>query len=114
MAQVRARMFEFLGRAALGTDIGDVCHFIGKKRPITFAMRGDRVAHPALGLFGGEAGAPGAVSVNKRPIHSKRTILLNNGDLLELQTPGGGGYGPPAERAPIAREADVRNEYVAG
>ncbi len=83
------------------------------ERPITFAMRGDRVDHPALGLFGGEAGAPGAVSVNQRPIHSKRTILLNNGDVLALQTPGGGGFGSPAERAAVAREADLRNEYVA-
>jgi N-methylhydantoinase B len=80
--------------------------------PITFAMRGDRIDHPALGLFGGGAGAPGAVHVNDRPIHSKRTILLNNGDLLALQTPGGGGYGPPAERAQAALEADIRNEYV--
>jgi N-methylhydantoinase B len=82
--------------------------------PITFAMRGDRVQHPAQGLFGGGPGAPGSVTLNGRPIHSKRTIQLQVGDRLILETPGGGGYGDPAERSESARAEDVRNGYVSG
>src|SRR6185436_274535 len=77
--------------------------------PITFAMRGDRVQHPALGLFGGGSGAAGSVTLNGKPIHSKRTLMLQNGDRLVLETPGGGGYGPAAERAEAAREDDLKN-----
>ncbi len=82
------------------------------EHPITFAMRGERIVHPAQGLFGGGPGAPGVATVNGRAIHSKRTIVLEPGDTLVLQTPGGGGYGDPRERAEDARAEDVRNEYV--
>jgi len=81
-------------------------------QPMTFAMRGERLRHPAQGLFGGGPGAPGVATVNGRPIHSKRTILLEPGDTLVLQVPGGGGYGRPEDRDPDARAADVRNGYV--
>jgi N-methylhydantoinase B len=80
--------------------------------PITFAMRGDRVQHPAQGLFGGGAGAPGSVTLNGSPIHSKRTIQLHAGDHLVLETPGGGGYGDPAERSKTAQDDDLGNGYV--
>lgn len=79
---------------------------------MTFAMRGDRIEHPAQGLLGGRPGAAGVASVNGQRIHSKRTIVLQPGDTLLLQTPGGGGYGDPAERSGTAREEDLRNEYV--
>jgi N-methylhydantoinase B/oxoprolinase/acetone carboxylase alpha subunit len=75
-------------------------------------MRGDRVRHPALGLFGGGAGAPGAVTLNGQPIHSKRTIQLQAGDRLVLETPGGGGYGDPAQRLEAARDEDRKNGYT--
>jgi N-methylhydantoinase B len=81
-------------------------------QPMTFAMRGERLQHPAQGLFGGEPGAPGVATVNGRPIHSKRTILLNPGDTLVLQVPGGGGYGRPEDRDPAAHADAVRNQYV--
>jgi N-methylhydantoinase B len=80
--------------------------------PITFAMRGDRVQHPAQGLFGGGPGAPGVVTLNGQPIHSKRTIQLQAGDRLIMDTPGGGGYGDPAQRQEAAKSDDLRNEYV--
>lgn len=51
-------------------------------------------------------------SVNGKRIHSKRTIVLKPGDTLVLQTPGGGGYGDPSERAEAARREDRENEYV--
>lgn len=80
--------------------------------PITFAMRGDRVQHPAQGLFGGGPGVPGSVTLNGKFIHSKRTIQLNAGDRLVLETPGGGGYGDPTGRLDAARREDLKNGYV--
>lgn len=80
--------------------------------PITFAMRGDRIDHPAQGLFGGGPGAPGRVTLNGEPMHSKRTIQVHPGDSMVLQTPGGGGYGDAASRSETARANDLRNGYV--
>jgi len=75
-------------------------------------MRGDRIDHPAQGLFGGGPGAPGRVTLNGEPMHSKRTIQVHPGDSMVLQTPGGGGYGDAASRSETARANDLRNGYV--
>ncbi len=80
--------------------------------PLTLAMRGDRVHNPPLGIGGGEPGSAGIVQVNGSAIHSKKTITINKGDIVELRTPGSGGYGPVALREPAAIAADVRNGYV--
>ncbi|MNV94941.1 hypothetical protein D3C71_1897840 [compost metagenome] len=39
-------------------------------------------------------------------------IQLQRGDRVRLETPGGGGYGDPAGRAPEAREHDRKMGYV--
>jgi N-methylhydantoinase B len=56
------------------------------------------------GLFGGRPGQSGANRLNpgpsEEPIGSKAYNLpLQQGDLVRIDTPGAGGYGPPAERA---------------
>jgi len=68
------------------------------EKPITVGLRADRLNHPALGLFGGKPAAPGIVQLNGKPQHPKQTIVIQKGDLLEFRTPGGGGYGDPAQR----------------
>ena len=73
--------------------------------PITVALRGDRLQHPAQGLFGGGPGAPGAMLFNGQPQHAKRTVILRAGDVLTFRTPGGGGYGDPRER-PCLKELE--------
>lgn len=67
-------------------------------RPITVGLRADRLDHPALGLFGGKAAAPGIVQLNGKRQHPKQTIVLNRDDVLQFRTPGGGGYGDPVRR----------------
>jgi N-methylhydantoinase B len=42
----------------------------------------------------------------------KHTTHLRRGDTLVMQTPGGGGYGDPAERAPEAVQKDRENELL--
>ena len=43
---------------------------------------------------------------------SKSTTTLNPGDVVSVQTPGGGGYGDPLERDPEAVLEDVRDGKV--
>jgi N-methylhydantoinase B len=53
------------------------------------------------------------VLVNGRaPANPKAELTLRPGDLVEVLLPGGGGYGPPAERDPALRARDLREGYV--
>ena len=52
-----------------------------------------RLSHPPEGIFGGEAGAAGAFSVNGKPVKTQARLSLNKNDVVRLDLPGGGGYG---------------------
>jgi N-methylhydantoinase B len=39
-------------------------------------------------------------------------IKLRRGERVHLETPGGGGYGPPEERPAAAITRDIANGYV--
>jgi N-methylhydantoinase B/oxoprolinase/acetone carboxylase alpha subunit len=51
------------------------------------------------GLLGGEAGAAGRFLVNGQGVSEARKMTMAPGDVVLLETPGGGGYGE-AERKP--------------
>ncbi|MFM2423371.1 MAG: hypothetical protein RL291_1901, partial [Pseudomonadota bacterium] len=60
----------------------------------------DRVKFPARGRAGGEPGAPGRVERQltdgtTAPLASKGTHRIRPGEVLLIETPGGGGYGKP-------------------
>jgi N-methylhydantoinase B len=80
--------------------------------PITVGVRLDRIAHPALGLFGGKPGGTAAVSVNGKPVHAKKTLTLQTGDVYAARCSGGAGYGDPHERSPETVLRDVKGGYV--
>jgi N-methylhydantoinase B len=48
------------------------------------------------GIGGGGPGAPGKFLVNGKPVSEARKLTMEPGDVVLLETPGGGGYGPPA------------------
>jgi N-methylhydantoinase B/oxoprolinase/acetone carboxylase alpha subunit len=48
------------------------------------------------GARGGEPGAPGRNLVNGEKVPAKATRDLAAGDLVRVETPGGGGFGPVA------------------
>jgi N-methylhydantoinase B len=86
--------------------------------PSTIALSGERQKVPARGLEGGGDGAVGAYVLNlgtDREKHLPSTVAaypLEEGDLLTILTPGGGGYGLSAARARSKVESDVKDERV--
>ena len=71
-------------------------------------LLGDHCKFPPQGLLGGKNGATGRYVLN--PDTDQQTLLPNklsnypmqHGDVISMQTPGGGGYGDPEKRAPQA------------
>lgn len=79
----------------------------------TASLRCDRTRHPAEGLFGGQSGASGGVILNGKRVETpKQKMLLKEGDILTLETPGGGGFGEPKERPRDLVRRDVKSGYI--
>jgi len=53
----------------------------------------ERRRHPPLGVRGGGSGAPGRNLLNGKPLGARAAVTLQCGDVLRVETPGGGGYG---------------------
>ena len=84
---------------------------------VMFSIVSDRGRFAPWGLKGGLDARPSRYIVNpdsENPIflESKATVMLKAGDLLSVQTPGGGGYGLPEERDPELVLRDVRDGKV--
>jgi N-methylhydantoinase B len=54
----------------------------------------DRRRHAPAGARGGEPGAPGRNLLNGNELPAKTALELAPGDVLRVETPGGGGFGP--------------------
>jgi N-methylhydantoinase B len=65
--------------------------------PMTYSVIGERRRHRPPGAAGGEPGAAGRDLLGGAVIPGKSTGTLQSGDRLRIETPGGGGYGPPAD-----------------
>jgi len=81
-------------------------------QPITMTIRHERVDHPPRGLLGGLAGSPGRDYLNGERIPAKGRLDINLGDVVTFETPGGGGMGPPEERAAEKIAADIQSGLV--
>lgn len=81
-----------------------------------FTMLADRVKFPAHGLLGGGAGrcARYLLISNGKTIEipSKGTRQIKAGDIVRVESPGGGGYGQPSQRNPELVLRDVREGKV--
>jgi N-methylhydantoinase B len=53
----------------------------------------ERRTHSPWGAAGGEAGQAGSNSLNGKSVPGKTTLVLEIGDRLKVETPGGGGWG---------------------
>ncbi len=94
--------------------LGQVIAFrVQTREPCVCSVLCDRTTIPAQGFFGGGPGSPGQVLINGRPpAHPKAEQTLYPGDVVEVRLPGGGGYGPPAERDPALRARDLIAGYA--
>ena len=61
--------------------------------PCRLSIISERRAHAPQGQRGGEPGAPGANAVNGDALPAKVTHDLDAGDVIRIETPGGGGFG---------------------
>jgi N-methylhydantoinase B len=60
--------------------------------PMRFGLIAERRRHAPRGREGGADGAPGRDRLNGEPLPSKADGELRAGDVLRIETPGGGGY----------------------
>jgi N-methylhydantoinase B len=96
-----------LGLRRVVRPVGHVCEFSGA---------GERFRRGPPGIFGGESGRAG-VFLLQRPDGSienlpgkLKSLILNPGEAVAVETPGAGGYGSPEERSPAKLAEDVRSE----
>jgi N-methylhydantoinase B/oxoprolinase/acetone carboxylase alpha subunit len=94
---------------------------------ITLSAVFERMRVRPWGLFGGKEASLSALMIRRRGDTEFRTfedafgtispakfvnILIQEGDEILLQSPGGGGFGDPARRPPEAVLHDVRERFV--
>ncbi len=81
-------------------------------------LRMDNIRWPAWGVKGGMGGRPGRILVNPgmpderelRPMSEGKK--LQNGDLIRIMTPGGGGWGSPLLRDVEQVRDDVLDGFI--
>ncbi|MFY9836598.1 MAG: hydantoinase B/oxoprolinase family protein [Xanthobacteraceae bacterium] len=81
--------------------------------PVALLCNFERVHHPARGRNGGRAGAAGIVTLRSgRPIRPKGRQTVPPRDAIQLQLPGGGGFGDPQARDPQRVRDDVLDGLI--
>jgi N-methylhydantoinase B len=87
---------------------------------ITVTVLADRGRNRPQGLFGGGPGAETRVTLYKKTNGKSRktklpvkvTIVLQKGEVIEIKTAGGGGYGRVKDREESRIKQDVENEII--
>jgi N-methylhydantoinase B len=83
-----------------------------------FTGEGDRHTDPPRGVYGGQDGLTGAMTLNpnterEQSLHAKLTnYKIKKGDILEIKTPNAAGYGNPLEREINKVLEDVLDDYI--
>jgi N-methylhydantoinase B len=83
------------------------------------SVMGERCRFRPYGLFGGQDGRAGQVGVvsrdgrRRRTLKGKAVVMLRPGEVLVVESAGGGGYGPPAERSADEWRSDIADGFVA-
>jgi N-methylhydantoinase B len=78
----------------------------------TLSVQSERRKFAPYGLFGGGEGRKGRNVLFRKEktveLPSKTTYQLLKGDIVRIETPGGGGYGNPGERFEILKKKDEK------
>ena len=117
-----------IDRYEVNPDSGGVGHYRGgcgarrvwrmlEDADATGALCMERMTSPPFGLLGGEAGAAAVVRLTTpdgitRDLPSKGAFAAPAGSVVDMITPGSGGFGPVAERDPAAIGRDLLDGYV--
>ena len=86
--------------------------------PCRLSLNFERHVCPPWGVRGGGAGEPGIVHVYKggtgepEIVYKSEHYALDPGDVVVVETGGGGGYGAPSERDTAAIERDLLYGYI--
>lgn len=105
-------------RGGLGQRV-TVSRLPGYRGQVMVALWPHRQVVPPEGLLGGLPGQRTRILLNGRLLSRAETTLStgaifleNPAQVISIETPGGGGFGPPAERPVELIAADLRNELV--
>jgi len=82
--------------------------------PLSISVMTERTDFPPQGMFGGQAGAPTRVQMEKgeQALPRKGRTQLLPGDIMKLSYAGGGGFGSSEERDPALVRDDLRNGII--
>jgi N-methylhydantoinase B len=78
----------------------------------------DRTKFPPWGVQGGKQGQSGRFTLvegatgRERPIEKEKGLQLKAGDLVNVETGGGGGYGAPQARTLERIQRDLDGGYI--
>lgn len=73
---------------------------------------GARLRSAPWGLAGGLAGGMGGMTLHGAGPIDHGNMRLRRGEVIEIVTPGAGGYGPPAQRVPAAVRRDLAERRI--
>ena len=82
------------------------------ERPCRFSVEASRVSSCAWGLEGGKAGQMTHLDFGDGRTEFKGMADLKPGQIVEIVTPGGGGYGDPSRRTRAAIERDIAEDRI--
>jgi N-methylhydantoinase B len=98
----------FRGGLGVATEIE-----LASEAPCVVSIMTDRIDHPPLGRYGGHPGAPNRLAKSSGGyVHPKSRTALEPGEVVTLETAGGGGFGSPAKRDAALLARDVEFGYV--
>ncbi|HLV67984.1 MAG TPA: hydantoinase B/oxoprolinase family protein [Polyangiaceae bacterium] len=85
------------GSGGLGRHRGGdgICREFEFSCPLSVSLLAERRTRVPFGLRGGESGASGRDFLNGKVLSGKTRIQVSPGDVLRIETPGGGGFGSP-------------------
>jgi len=94
------------GSGGAGAFVGGdgVVREIEALEEMRYSLITERRHHAPHGAGGGEPGERGRNLLNGEELAPKASGTLRKGDRLRIETPGGGGHGPPPERVEAAHE----------
>ncbi|MBI1734432.1 MAG: hydantoinase B/oxoprolinase family protein [Candidatus Rokubacteria bacterium] len=102
------------GRHRGGLGVRRAYRVVGDEVTLTTML--ERRIVPPWGMLGGQDGLPFRITLNpgpgERAIRGKETLRLALGDVVLVETCGGGGYGPPEERPRALAERDHSEGYA--